>query len=98
MKLVSTSTPRTPSRRCPSSCTSSNASDWSASALTMKRGPRASSASVAPVFDYQGQCVGAISLTGLKVDVPDGDVGRLGNLVRGTADRLTTVLRGGRLA
>jgi len=50
----------------------------------------------APVFDHLGQCVGAISLTGLKVDMPDGDVGRLGNLVRETADRLTSTLSGGR--
>jgi len=51
----------------------------------------------APVFDYQGQCIGAISLTGLKADIPDGEVGRLGNLVRNTADRLTKILAGGRL-
>ncbi len=50
----------------------------------------------APVFDHAGAVVGAISLTGLKVDIPEGDVGRLGNLVRETADRLTTVLSGGR--
>jgi IclR family transcriptional regulator, acetate operon repressor len=50
----------------------------------------------APVFDYQRQCVGAISLTGLKVDIPEGEVGRLGNLVRDFAERLTTILSGGR--
>jgi IclR family transcriptional regulator, acetate operon repressor len=50
----------------------------------------------APVFDHAGACVGAISLTGLKVDIPEGDVGRLGNLVRETADRLTAALSGGR--
>lgn len=50
----------------------------------------------APVFDHAGACVGAISLTGLKVDIPEGDVGRLGNVVRETADRLTTLLNGGR--
>jgi DNA-binding IclR family transcriptional regulator len=50
----------------------------------------------AAVFDHAGDCVGAISLTGLKVDIPEGDVGRLGNLVRETADRLTSILSGGR--
>jgi DNA-binding IclR family transcriptional regulator len=52
----------------------------------------------APVFDHASACVGAISLTGLKVDIPEGDVGRLGNLVRETADRLSTILHGGRIA
>jgi DNA-binding IclR family transcriptional regulator len=51
----------------------------------------------APVFDFQGHCAGAISLTGLKVDIPDGEVGRLGNLVRQFADRLTAILTGGRI-
>ena len=50
----------------------------------------------APVFDYQGNCVGALSLTGLKVDIPVADVGRLGSLVREFADRLTKILTGGR--
>jgi DNA-binding IclR family transcriptional regulator len=50
----------------------------------------------APVFDHQGHCVGAISLTGLKVDIPEGEVGRLGAVVRAYADRLTRLLAGGR--
>ncbi|MFI5036327.1 MAG: IclR family transcriptional regulator [Acidimicrobiales bacterium] len=50
----------------------------------------------APIFDHAGGCVGAISLTGLKVDIPEGDVGRLGHLVREAADRLTSILSGGR--
>jgi IclR family acetate operon transcriptional repressor len=52
----------------------------------------------APVFDHQGRCVGAISLTGLKVDIPEGEVGRLGVKVRDYADRLSTMLKGGRVA
>lgn len=52
----------------------------------------------APVFDHAGHCVGAISLTGLKADIPDGDVGRLGNLVRETAEHLSAVLSGVRVS
>jgi DNA-binding IclR family transcriptional regulator len=48
----------------------------------------------APVFDHAGACVGAISLTGLSVDLAEGDVGRLGARVRQSADRLTADLAG----
>ena len=51
----------------------------------------------APIFDHQRHCAGAISLTGLKADMSDGDVGRLGALVRQYAERITKILSGGRL-
>jgi hypothetical protein len=35
-------------------------------------------------------------LTGLKADMSDGDVGRLGALVREYAERITKILSGGR--
>ena len=50
----------------------------------------------APIFDHQHHCAGAISLTGLKADMGDGDVGRLGALVRDYAERVTKILSGGR--
>jgi IclR family acetate operon transcriptional repressor len=50
----------------------------------------------APIFDHQRHCAGAISLTGLKADMSDGDVGRLGALVRDYAERITRILSGGR--
>jgi IclR family acetate operon transcriptional repressor len=50
----------------------------------------------APIFDHQHHCAGAISLTGLKADMSDGDVGRLGALVREYAERITKILSGGR--
>jgi IclR family acetate operon transcriptional repressor len=50
----------------------------------------------APIFDHQHHCVGAVSLTGLKADMSEGDVGRLGALVREYAERITKILSGGR--
>lgn len=50
----------------------------------------------APIFDHQHACTGAISLTGLKVDMSEGEVGRLGALVREYADRITKILSGER--
>jgi IclR family acetate operon transcriptional repressor len=50
----------------------------------------------APIFDHHRQCVAAISLTGLKADLAEGDVGRLGGLVREYADRITKILSGER--
>jgi IclR family acetate operon transcriptional repressor len=50
----------------------------------------------APIFDHQRHCAGAISLTGLRADMADGDVGRLGALVRDYAERVTKILSGGR--
>jgi IclR family transcriptional regulator, acetate operon repressor len=48
----------------------------------------------AAVFDHQGVCVGALSVTGLKVDVPLREVRQLGLTVRDHADRVTSMLGG----
>ncbi len=48
----------------------------------------------AAIFDHQRKCVGALSVTGLKVDVPLREVRHLGNTVREHADRLSTMLGG----
>ena len=50
----------------------------------------------AAFFDHQGKCVGALSVTGLKVEVPLREVQRLGEVVKEHADRLTTLLGGSR--
>ena len=49
-------------------------------------------------FDHQGACAGAVSVTGLKVDVPHREVRQLGITVREHADRLSTMLGGVRPA
>lgn len=49
-------------------------------------------------FDHQGRCAGALSVTGLKLDVSLREVQRLGEVVREHADRLSTLLGGARLA
>jgi IclR family acetate operon transcriptional repressor len=48
----------------------------------------------AAFFDHQRHCVGALSVTGLKVDVPLREVRHLGNTVREYADRMSTMLGG----
>ena len=50
----------------------------------------------APFFDHQGRCAGALSITGLKVDVPLREVQRLGLIVKAHADRVTALLGGAR--
>jgi IclR family acetate operon transcriptional repressor len=45
-------------------------------------------------FDHQGVCAGALSVTGLKVDVPLREVRQLGITVREHADQLSTMLGG----
>ena len=50
----------------------------------------------AAFFDHQRTCVGALSVTGLKVDVPLREVRQLGMTVREHADRLSTMLGGAR--
>jgi DNA-binding IclR family transcriptional regulator len=50
----------------------------------------------AAFFDHQGRCAGALSITGLKVDIPLRDVQRLGNIVKTHADRVTALLGGAR--
>jgi IclR family acetate operon transcriptional repressor len=47
-------------------------------------------------FDHQGFCAGALSITGLKVDVSLREVQLLGSTVREHAERLTTMLGGAR--
>ena len=49
-----------------------------------------------PFFDHQGSCVGALSITGLKVDVPLREVQRLGGIVKEHAERITRLLGGSR--
>ena len=48
----------------------------------------------AAFFDHQRNCVGALSVTGLKVDVPLREVHQLGSTVREHADRLSAMLGG----
>lgn len=45
-------------------------------------------------FDHQGSCAGALSITGLKVDVPLREIQQLGATVREHADRVTSMLGG----
>jgi IclR family acetate operon transcriptional repressor len=47
-------------------------------------------------FDHQGTCAGALSVTGLKVDVPLREVQQLGVTVREHADRVSSMLGGKR--
>jgi len=44
--------------------------------------------------NHAGECLGALSVTGLKVDIPLREVRELGNLVRAHADELTVLLGG----
>jgi IclR family acetate operon transcriptional repressor len=48
----------------------------------------------AAFFDHQGSCAGALSVTGLKVDVPLREVRQLGLTVREHADRVSSMLGG----
>jgi IclR family acetate operon transcriptional repressor len=48
----------------------------------------------AAFFDHQGKCAGALSITGLKVDVPLREVQRLGAIVKERAERMTILLGG----
>lgn len=48
----------------------------------------------AAFFDHQGSCAGALSVTGIKVDVSLREVRQLGVTVREHADRLSTLLGG----
>lgn len=50
----------------------------------------------AAFFDHQDSCAGALSITGLKVDVSLRQVRELGITVRSHADRLSTMLGGTR--
>ena len=48
----------------------------------------------APVFDHQGACAGAISVTGIKHDLPSWRIAEIGQLVREHADELSHMLGG----
>jgi IclR family acetate operon transcriptional repressor len=48
----------------------------------------------AAFFDHQGICSGALSITGLKADVPLREVQRLGAIVKERAERMTFLLEG----
>lgn len=48
----------------------------------------------AAFVDHQGRCAGALSITGLKVDVSLREVQRLGDIVCQHADRVTALLGG----
>jgi IclR family acetate operon transcriptional repressor len=44
------------------------------------------------IFDHSARCVGAVSVTGLKLDLPAWRVEQLGQTVRGHAGRISTLL------
>ena len=44
------------------------------------------------VIDHSGGCVGAVSITGLKLDLPVWRVEQLGQVVHDHADRISTLL------
>lgn len=48
----------------------------------------------APVYDFRGVCAGAISITGLKLDMPAWRIRELGEAVREHADRIARLLGG----
>ncbi len=48
----------------------------------------------APFFDHFGKCLGAISATGMKTDLSEEQVAKLGKLVLKYADQLTKELHG----
>ncbi len=48
----------------------------------------------APFFGHDGACAGAISVTGIKGDLPAGRIGELGRTVRSCADDVSGILRG----
>jgi IclR family transcriptional regulator, acetate operon repressor len=48
----------------------------------------------APVFDHQGACAGAISVTGIKHDLPTWRIAEIGQVVRSHADEMSRLLGG----
>jgi IclR family transcriptional regulator, acetate operon repressor len=48
----------------------------------------------APFFDHSGGCAGAISVTGIKQDLPDWRLAELGRLIRRLADQASVLLGG----
>jgi IclR family acetate operon transcriptional repressor len=49
----------------------------------------------AAFFGHDGSCAGAVSVTGIKGDLPAWRVDELGRLVRHSADNVSTMLGGG---
>jgi len=48
----------------------------------------------APFFGHDGACAGAVSVTGIKGDLPPGRIDELGRTVRSCADNVSAILRG----
>lgn len=48
----------------------------------------------APFFDHSGACAGAISVTGIKQDLPDWRLAEIGRLIRRLADQASSLLGG----
>lgn len=48
----------------------------------------------APFFDHRGVCVGAISVTGIKHDLPSWRIEEIGHVVRAHADEMSRLLGG----
>lgn len=48
----------------------------------------------APVFDHNGDCAGAISVTGIKHDLPSWRIAEIGQVVRAHADEMSRLLGG----
>ena len=74
-----------------------NLARWRAgtgSRSTTRRTPRGSSASGAAFFGHDGGCAGAVSVTGIKCDLPAWRVDELGRTVRACADRVSEMLGG----
>jgi IclR family transcriptional regulator, acetate operon repressor len=48
----------------------------------------------AAFFGHDGACAGAVSVTGIKGDLPAGRIGELGRAVRSCADDVSGILQG----
>jgi IclR family acetate operon transcriptional repressor len=48
----------------------------------------------APIFDHRGLCAGAISVTGIKHDLPSWRITEMGQLLRAHADEMSSLLGG----
>ena len=52
----------------------------------------------APFYNHAGACVGALSVTGLKADLPEPRIEGLGTAIRAHADQVSVLVGGGRHA
>src|SRR5207245_5213614 len=48
----------------------------------------------AAIFDHSDTCLGAVSVTGIKLDLPGWRIDEIGHIVRRHADRITELLAG----